>query len=264
MSDAGTPEPPLGCMPLGEVREKPRGRLGAMAGLGSGSRPRTLDALVAYQVQRWELEERQRKQRGPLPCIAMSRLPHSGATEVGRKVADRLEFGFFGIEIVDRIAREQGIQRDLVEGIDERVRSAIDRWVINAFRRQPFTESDYLRGVVRTVATLGERGLAVVLGRGGPFILDPKRTLRVLVVAPRSWRIERRIQETGESVEEATERVAQEDERRQQFLRTDFKVEPDDPCHYDLVTNTESLGIEGAAELIVQALARRFPGVAGS
>ncbi len=235
-----------------------------MAGFGSGSRPRSLDALVAYQVQRWALEEQQREPRGLLPCVAMSRLPHSGAAEVGRRVAEQLGFGFFGIEIVDRIAREQGIQRDLVEGLDERVRSGIDRWVVDAFRRQPFTESDYLRGVVRTVATLGERGLAVILGRGSPFILDPMRTLRVLVVAPRRWRVERRIEETGEPAEQAEERVVLEDERRQQFLRSDFKVEPDDPGLYDLVVNTAHLGIDGASSLIVQALRGKFPGVAGS
>ena len=232
-----------------------------MAGFGSTPGPRSLDALVAYQVQRWALEQQKRAPRGPLPCVAMSRLPHSGATEVGKQVAERLGFGFFGIEIVDQIAREHGIQRELVEGVDEHVRSAIDRWVIDAFRRQPFNESDYLRGVVRTVATLGERGLAVILGRGSPFILDMERTLRVLVVAPRSWRVQRRIEETGSSAEEAAELIDRDDESRQQFLRTDFKVDPDDPRLYDLVVNTGSLGIEGAAELIVQSLRQRFPAI---
>ena len=231
-----------------------------MAGFGSRAIPRSLDALVAYQVQRWAFEQQKPAPRGPLPCVAMSRLPHSGAAEVGRRVAETLGFGFFGIEIVDRIAREQGIQRELVEGVDEHVRSAIDRWVIDAFRHRPFNESDYLRGVVRTVATLGERGLAVILGRGSPFILAKERTLRVLVVAPRPWRIQRRIEETGSSAEEVTEQIERDEESRQRFLRTDFKVEPDDPRLYDLVVNTASLGIEGAAELIVQGLRQRFPG----
>jgi cytidylate kinase len=230
-----------------------------MAGFGSGSTPRSLDALVAYQVQRWTLQEQRRAPDGPLLCIAMSRLPASGAEEVGKSVAERLGFGFFGIEIVDQIARERGIQRDLVEGVDERLRSTIDRWVIDSFRRRRFNESDYLRGVVRTIATLGERGLAVILGRGSPFILSEERTLRVLVVAPRTWRIARRAEESGISVAKATERVESDDEDRQHFLRTDFKVDPDDPSHYDLVVNTARLGIDGAAELIVEALRRTFP-----
>jgi cytidylate kinase len=102
--------------------------------------------------------------------------------------------------------------------------------------------------------------MAVLLGRGSPFILAEERTLRVLVVAPRPWRIQRRIEETGSSEAEATEQIERDDESRQRFLRTDFKVEPDDPRLYDLVVNTASLGIEGAAELIVQGLRLRFPG----
>ncbi|MEN8181115.1 MAG: cytidylate kinase-like family protein [Myxococcota bacterium] len=230
-----------------------------MASFHPSQSPRSLDALVGYQVRRWDLEEEKRAPRGPLPCVAMSRLPYSGAAEVGRKVAERLGFGFFGIEIVDQIAREQGIQRDLVEGVDERVRSAIDRWVVDAFRQRPFNESDYLRGVVRTVATLGERGLAVILGRGSPFILGEARTLRVLVVAPRQWRIARRLEEEGGSAEEAEERIELDDESRIRFLRADFKVEPNDPGLYDLVVNTATLGFDGAAELMVEALARKFP-----
>jgi hypothetical protein len=119
----------------------------------------------------------------------------------------------------------------------------------------------YTLGVRRLVATLGERGLAVILGRGSPFILPEERTLRVLVVAPRPWRIERRIEETGSSAEEAAERIDRDDESRQRFLRTDFKVEPDDPRLYDLVVNTASLGIEGAALLIVQGLQQKVPGM---
>ena len=225
-----------------------------------GARPRSIDALVAHQVRRWALEEQKRAPRGLLPCVAMSRLARSGAEEVGRELAEKLGFGFFGIEIVDHVAREQGIQRDLVQGVDEHVRSAIDRWVVDAFRKRPFNENDYLQGVVRTMATLGERGLAVILGRGSPFILAPERTLRVLVVAPRSWRIARWVQETGGRAEEAAQRLDAEDEDRLRFLRTDFKVEPNDPALYDLVVNTASLGVEGAAELVAQALARRFPG----
>jgi hypothetical protein len=33
---------------------------------------------------------------------------------------------------------------------------------------------------VTTLATLGEQGRAVILGRGAPFVLSPDRTLRVL------------------------------------------------------------------------------------
>jgi cytidylate kinase len=218
----------------------------------------SLDELVGRQVRRWELERRSPGLQAAPPCVALSRLPHSGAAELGRRVAERLDYGFFGSEIVDRIAREQGIQRRLIEGLDERVRSVVDRYVTDAFRSGGFTESEYLRYVVRTVAALGEQGRAVILGRGAPFILSPERALRVLVIAPNEQRIER-LQKSRELTRaEAVETLAREDAERERFTRHHFDVNPNDPLLFDLVVNTGTLGIADSAVAVFDALSRRF------
>jgi cytidylate kinase len=223
--------------------------------------PRGADALVREQIQRWQLREERGGSdlsRGS-PCIAISRLHGSGGAEVGRRVAERLGFGFFDREIVNHIAREEGVQRWLVEDVDEHVRTAIDRWVLDAFRGRRFSESDYLRGVVRAVATLAERGAAVVLGRGSPFLLSSDRALRVLVVAPKATRVERFAKEHGCTSEEAAERLVRKDAERREFLARSFDVAPDDPTLYDLVVNSATLGAESAGDLIVEAFRLRFP-----
>ncbi len=223
--------------------------------------PRSLDALVEHQIRRWEIERRPGMSRPRGPCIALSRLPGSGGAALGQRIAEWLDYGFFGIEIVDQIAREQGIQRRLVTGLDERLRGSIDRYVADAFRStRAFTESDYLQHVVRTVATLGERGMAVILGRGAPFILPAEQALRVLVVAPTPARIERLVKARGLSTREAAQRLEREERERLAFLRHQFGVDPDDPRLYDLVVNTGTLSIDSAAALVVEALRRRFPG----
>ena len=219
---------------------------------------RSLEELVDRQVRLWEAERRVHTPPPRGPCIALSRLPGAGAAELGKRVAELLDYGFFGIEIVDQIARELGVQHRLVAGLDERVSTVIDRYVADAFRARPLTENDYLRAVVRTVATLGERGRAVVLGRGAPYILPPSRALRVFVVAPREARAARIAREEGLSPGEAEETLAQRDAERLRFLRHDFGVEPDDPTLYDLVVNTATLGLEASAALVIDALRRRF------
>jgi cytidylate kinase len=220
---------------------------------------RSLEDLVERQVRLWEAERRVHTPPPRGPCIALSRQPGAGAAELGRRVADLLDYGFFGIEIVDRISRELGVQRRLVAGLDERVSSTIERYVADAFRTRPITESDYLRAVVRTIATLGERGRAVILGRGAPYILPPSRALRVFVVAPREVRAARIAKELGVPAQEADETLEQRDAERVRFLRHDFGVEPDDPTLYDLVVNTATLGLEASAALVIDALRRRFP-----
>ena len=219
----------------------------------------SLEELVDRQVRRWELEQRSTASPPRPPCVALSRLPGSGGAELGQLVANKLDYGFFSIEIVDQIARAQGIQQSLVAGVDEHVRSVIERHVVDSFRSKAFTESEYLRHVVRVVTTLGKRGMAVILGRGAPFILSQEQALRVLVVAPTSMRVERRARERALAREQAVELVAQEDAERHAFLRHHFGVTPDDPALYDLVVNTGTLGIDAAAALVVDALRRSVP-----
>ncbi len=224
-----------------------------------GQTTRSLEDLVAQQVLRWQAQERLRSVPRKRPCIALSRLPGSGAGEIGRRLAEALGYGFFGIEIVDQIARASGVRRELVADLDERVRAGLDRWVVDVVRRHSFDESDYLRELLHTLAALSERGQAVVLGRGSPYVLPPDRTLRVFVVAPRAARIERLAKARGLAAGEAAAQLAKEEAERLAFLRRDFKVDPDDPTHYDLVVNTGGLGIEGATELALAAFRRRFP-----
>ena len=48
-----------------------------------------------------------------------------------------------------------------------------------------------------------------------------------------------------------------EDVARRQFIARSFHVDPDDASLYDLAVNTASLGIDGAVDLVVEALRRR-------
>lgn len=187
-------------------------------------------------------------------------MPGSGADEFGQQLAERLGYAFFGIEIVDRIARQTGKQQELVAGMDERVRSAIES-LIDGLRNRPtpFSESDYVRRVVRVIATLGEGGSAVIVGRGSTYVLGAERALRVLVVAPREDRIERFAKRYDLPLAEAAARLAREDDARRQFLERSFRVDPDDASLYDLAVNTGSFGIEGCIELVQAAIAQRWP-----
>ena len=213
----------------------------------------SVSELVERQGRRWEFERRGGAHRVS-PCIALSRLPCSGGAELGRRLAERLDFVFFGIEIVDQMARELGIQRHLVAQLDERVRPAVDRYLTDSFRPSAVTESTYLHRLVRILTTIGERGRAVILGRGSCYVLRPERTLRVLVVAPRAYRIGRLAREAGIPRAAADKRLGEEDEKRREFIGHHFGVDPDNTTLYDLVVNTATLGLGSASEVAAEAL----------
>ena len=162
-----------------------------------------VEELADRQMRRWEATRRSTFTEPHKPCIAISRLPGAGAAELGQRAAETLGYALFGIELVDWIARRTGYARELVAGVDERIRNTIDRLVADTFKLG-FNETTYLHEIVRVVGTLGERGGAVILGRGSPFILRPDRALRVLIVAPREQRVERIAKRRSLPVEEAS------------------------------------------------------------
>jgi cytidylate kinase len=218
---------------------------------------RGVEALIERQVRRWEMTRRE-----PEPiarCVAVSRMAGAGGGELARRLAERLDYGLFDRALVDAVAAGAGVQARLVEGLDERVRSLIERVVTDAFRTGVFVESDYLREVVRTIRTVAERGKAVILGRGAAQVLSPQQALRVRVVAPRAARIERRAKARGVAPEEAARQIDAEESERREFVRHHFGQDPDDACLYDLVINTGTLAIETAVELVAEALRRQFP-----
>lgn len=222
------------------------------------SLPRSLDRIVDHQIGRWHLEARRPGPRPLRPCIALSALPGAGAEELGQRLAEQLDYAFFSIEIVDHIARKAGVQRELVEGMDERVRGSLEA-ILDGLtgRNLRFSESDYVSRLVRVITALGEGGSAVIVGRGSPYILGPDRALRALVVAPRQERTERLAKLHELPLAEAASRLEREEDARRQFVARSFHVDPDDAGLYDLAVNTGTLGIGGAAELLVEALRRR-------
>jgi hypothetical protein len=216
--------------------------------------------MVNRQFQRWTADKVRHRSTRTSPCVALSRLPGSSAAELGSLVAQQLGFGFFGREIVDQIARQEKIARHLVEGLDERMRDTIERFIHDGFSRLPhYTESQYHTQLLRVFGMLSKRGLSVILGRGAAYALPPDNTLRVFVVASRDARIERLRNAKGLSREEASRRIDYEQGQRLQFVRHHFGFDANDPSHFDLVVNTESLGIEASVRLVRRAYFERFP-----
>ncbi len=217
-----------------------------------------IGVLINRQMHRWDLQHHPGERAVARPCVAISRLPYAGGIDLGKRTAELLDFGLFDREIVERIAVERGIQQRLVVGLDERVRSGIDRYIADAFQRQAFTESDYLRHLVRVIATIGRRGMAVILGRGAAFILPPERTLRVLVVAPAALRAQHLAEAEGLSLERAAALITDRDQERRSFHLHHFGVEQEDPLLYDLVVNTATMSAESGAHLVATAARGRF------
>lgn len=215
-----------------------------------------LAELLERQARRWAIE---RGAGMPLlrgAVVSVSRQPFAGGEAVAERAAAWLDYGLFGLDALRELARDPALSSGLASDLDADARAAVEARLRPVFDA---IEAGELRDLASVIATLGERGMAVLLGRGVLSVLPRERTLRVLVVGSRPVRAGRAAAALGLSEEAAAERVRAEDAERLAFLRERLGVAGDDPILYDLVVNTDELTTEAAAALVVEALRRRFP-----
>ena len=179
--------------------------------------------------------------------ITVSRKLGANGTEIARRVADRLGYTFLDTEAIESAAREMGFLGE-VQDIDERPPSLFRRF----FSTKPIAEVAQLTAVMYELA---KRGDAVFVGRGSHILLSPFRcALNVRVTASRETRI-RNLVSRGYHEDAAPSAVDKSDHERASFIRFAFGVDWDKAELYDIVLNTDSLGLPLAVDMVI-AIAR--------
>ncbi len=215
----------------------------------------SLESIVDRQIQRWNLEMRLARERGggprrARPLITISRTLGSGGSLIANLLSDRLDLQVFGREIIDQIAQQSEVRRELVEALDEQARSRVESWVDGLLRRRIFDEGDYYHHLLQVVRSLAEMGSAIIVGRGANYVLRRRLTLNVRIVAPEAARVQRLIEYLKISENEAREEIRKSDSTRSRFIRRLFDRDWENALDYDLVLNTDEICIECAAMII--------------
>jgi len=219
--------------------------------------------MVEKQWKKWLLLTQQRPgppTLGPFPTVTVSRERGSGGGIVARQVADRLQFVVFDSEIVDHVARAAAVDRIVVAHMDERSQKSIKEWTERVMHRRQISDQSYMAHLTKTILTMGEKGHAVIIGRGAHLLLPTERCLRVRIVAPLPVRIDR-LCSTGMARAEAESVIAETDRQRARFVEEHFHESDSNPLLFDLVINTGEITLETASDLIIRTLEARFPQV---
>src|SRR5438094_5924132 len=205
------------------------------------------------------------------PVITITRQYASGGSEVARLVAAELGWDVIDNEFVDEVARRAGLPPDAVAQREERAPGLLERLartlaagspeMFIATAGVPRVEPDeaaIVQLTERVIAETAAQGRIVLVGRGAQAVLAQRPdALHAYVVAGKPWRIRLAVERVG-VIEPDAERVLDEtDRRRDQYVRTYYGRPRQDVVNYDLVLNTEKLGIEGAAALVVTEARRR-------
>ncbi len=200
--------------------------------------------------------------------VCVSHATGSGGEEIGKQVAQRLDYLYVDEEIVARAAAQGGLEpRDIAD--EEHRRSFAgrilevlaegggDAWTFGAgvtAAMESVRPAD-IRALIReTVVQTAARGRVVIVAHAASYAVEPDPSkLRVLVTASPTTRAQRVSAQDTVDESQAVRIVKDADAGRRDYLKRFYGVDRESPTDYDLVINTDVLSTAQAADIISQA-----------
>ena len=173
--------------------------------------------------------------------------------------------------LVERVAARLGRTPVEVKAIEERVPSLAERLadalalgspeIVSPGLSAPLppTEERLLEVTEHVINDAVARGPVVLVGRGAQSYLAQRTdALHVFCYAPKQAAVRRVMEREGISEEDAIRRVDETNKRREQYVRRYWHRSWLAHENYHLCVNTDWLGIDGAASLIVRVAEERL------
>ena len=193
-------------------------------------------------------------------AVAIARTYGSGGNDVAHAVARQLGWPCYDRQLIDLTARRLGYSPQLVERSEQNISTArlwemvMEDSGIPA-SMNPSKDDAIFVSQSRTIRELAHAGDCVIVGRlAGQTLRDDPHVLRVFVTSGQQSAARRVAARLGLSEEEAARKAARVNTGRANHCRRYTGQQWASPSAYDLVLNTDRLGIGGAAALIVQAV----------
>ncbi len=186
--------------------------------------------------------------------IAISRQFGSGGRTVGEEVAKRLSIPCYDGELVDQVAEKSGFAKDYVEEMGENVAKGfwVSRTLSAAGGSGHLSNQDIIWIAQReAILKIAAEGPCVIVGRCADCILKGMYPLlTVFIHAPVDKRIERIVNNYGETDEMPEKRLRDKDKRRATYYKFYTDVDWGKAENYDLCLDSSRFGIDGCVDVI--------------
>jgi cytidylate kinase len=203
--------------------------------------------------------------------ITISRMFGSGGSEVAELVARGLGWSLLDNAFVAAVAERLGVPKEEVSAREERVPSLAERLadamalgapeVMPSVADVPLPPSEerLIEVTRRVIDEAVARGPVVLVGRGAQAVLAEREdALHVFCYAPRDAMVARVMRRMHVERKDAERVVDDTNKQREQYVRKYWGRSWLAHANYHLCVNTEWLGIEGAAKLVVDLARDRF------
>lgn len=206
-----------------------------------------------------------------MAIVTVSRQYGSGGSDVAARIALALGWPLLDNAIIDRVAEKLGTTAEEVEAREERVPSLVQR-IADAMAlgspemltpiadaSLPPSDEALLDVTRRVIAEAIAAGPVVLVGRGAQSMLAERSdTLHVFCYAPRAALVARAMRRLALDAAAAQKAVEETNRQREQYVRKHWNRSWSAHENYHLCVNTDWLGIEGAANLVIGVARERF------
>ena len=196
--------------------------------------------------------------------ITVSREFGSGGRELGKRMADVLGWDYYDREIIDAVAKEEGLDADYVNAVLERH----EWWSVPITFHRTFTvtnapNTDLLVQEKKVIERIAEAGRnCILVGRNADFFLRSYDPFRIFVCAETEAKI-RRCRERAEEQEGLSDREIERQIRRIDRSRAANRelVAGDrwgERSAYHLTVNTTDWNLKELAPAVAEVAVRYF------
>lgn len=192
--------------------------------------------------------------------ITISREFGSGGRTIGRLVAEKLGYKFYDSEIIDRVIKESGLSREIVEKYDEYAThrsSFLYSIAINpanasgdTYHGSSFASQVHI-AQIKVINEIANEGKCVIIGRGADYILrDRDDVFNVFIFADVKFKCERVISLYGETDKKIEDRIKEKDTKRRVFYRSFAMREWGVYQNYHMMLDSSAIGLERCVDMI--------------
>ena len=181
---------------------------------------------------------------------------------IGRKVAKDLEIKFYDRDTVDKIIKEVGIPKEIMEKVEEGGTIAgkgAEGDVRGSFSKYADLTQRAIHVQKTIIRKLADRESCVIIGRSADYILkEQKPILRIFIYSPEDVRIENVMKSHNFSAEDAKLFITEKDKRYHKRHLALTGSNRGDRHNRDMLIDSSLLGVDGTAELIEEVAKKVF------
>lgn len=196
--------------------------------------------------------------------ITISREFGSGGKYIGEQLAKNLNLKFYDKEIIERLSKEENIDINFLNNIDESSKNSFWNALavaymmnptdsINSFVDLPMADQYFIK-TVRLIEKIAKEDNCVIIGRCSNIILkDYPNVINFFIYSSnQEFKINRKKEFANLEEKKAIRLIQKKDKDRAAYYHYYTNERWGDRSGYDLLVDSSKLGVEGTIELLEQ------------